>query len=87
MEVHGHQRAAASNYRRTPSAQETLEPPHAGSSCSPDDEGTGAPVREEPRSQALMKAVPRHLLLRFLVLVAIVVTGFAVLRGRRSPSI
>jgi uncharacterized membrane protein YdjX (TVP38/TMEM64 family) len=27
-----------------------------------------------------MKAVPRHLLLRFLVLVAIVVTGFAVLR-------
>jgi len=25
-------------------------------------------------------AVPRHLLLRFLVLVAIVVTGFAVLR-------
>jgi uncharacterized membrane protein YdjX (TVP38/TMEM64 family) len=27
-----------------------------------------------------MKAVPRHLLLRFLVLVAIVVTGFAILR-------
>ncbi len=27
-----------------------------------------------------MKAVPRHLLLRFLVLVVIVVTGFAVLR-------
>src|SRR5436305_527235 len=27
-----------------------------------------------------MRAVPRHLLLRFLVLVAIVVTGFAVLR-------
>ena len=27
-----------------------------------------------------MKAVPRHLLLRFLVLVAIVVTGFAVMR-------
>src|SRR5436305_2505853 len=27
-----------------------------------------------------MKAVPRHLLLRFLILVAIVVTGFAVLR-------
>ena len=33
-----------------------------------------------------MKAVPRPLLLRFLVLVAIVVTGFAVMRFRRSPS-